>query len=147
MNQTCIMDPLALIAVQNATRSPSQHNAFDHMIQTLNPNDPNGDIRRCLDILKGNNSSLLHPCNILYSCICKETALDDDIELVAAMAAVILTSRFHGDFIVRQHLNWNCHAKKLHQEGVFKRMYRMSPSSFVRLLTMILPWLEVNKKQ
>ena len=102
-----------MIAVRNAIRSPSQHNAFDHMFQTLSPIDPNGNIRRCLDILKGNDSSLLHPYNILYSCICKETALDDDVEL-AAMAAVILTSRFHGDFIVRQHLNWNYHAKRLH---------------------------------
>jgi hypothetical protein len=95
------MDPLALIAVQNSIRSSSQYNAFDHMFQTLNPSNPNGNIGRYLDVLKGIDASLLHPYNILYSCICKETALDDDFEVVAAMAAVILTLRFHGDFIVQ----------------------------------------------
>ena len=83
----------------------SVRNAFDHMFQTLNPSDPNGNIRRCLDVLKGNNASLLRPYDILYSCICKETVLDDVFELVAAMAAVVLTFTFHGVFIAR-HLGW-----------------------------------------
>jgi len=30
---------------------------------------------------------------------------------------------------------------------MFKKMYRMSPLSFNRLLAMILPWLDMNKKQ
>lgn len=59
------MDPLALIAVQNSIRSSSQYNAFDLMFQTLNPSDPNGNIERYLDVLKGNDVSLLHPYDIL----------------------------------------------------------------------------------
>jgi hypothetical protein len=77
------------------------------MVQSMNPVDPNGFIRRCFDVLKGNDSSLLHPydthCYIpmtLYSCISKEIQLDDDFKLVAAMATVILSSRFCGNFIV-----------------------------------------------
>jgi predicted regulator of Ras-like GTPase activity (Roadblock/LC7/MglB family) len=52
------------------------------------------------DVLKGNNASLLHPYDILYSCIHKEHQLDDDSEFIAAMAAVILSSRFRGHFLV-----------------------------------------------
>jgi hypothetical protein len=43
---------------------------------------------------------LLHPYDVLYSCISKEIQVDDDFDLVAAMATVILSSRFHGNFIV-----------------------------------------------
>jgi hypothetical protein len=52
------------------------------------------------DVLKGNNASLLHPYDILYSCIHKEHQSDDDFEFIVAMAAVILSSRFHGNFLV-----------------------------------------------
>jgi hypothetical protein len=70
------------------------------MVKSLSPVDPNGNIRRCFDVLKGNNTSLLHPYDILYSCIHKEHQSDDDFEFIAAMAAVILSSRFHGNFLV-----------------------------------------------
>ncbi len=80
-------------------RSSSQHNAFDDMVQSLSPVDPKGNIRRCFDLLKGNNASLLHPYDILYSCNHKEHQLDDDFEFVAAMAAVVLSSRFGGNFL------------------------------------------------
>jgi hypothetical protein len=93
------MDPLALIAAQNAITSPSQHNAFYNMVQSLNPVDPNGNIRRGFDVLKGNNITLLHPYDVLYSCVSKEHQLDDDFEFAAAMAAVILISRFCGNFL------------------------------------------------
>jgi hypothetical protein len=65
------MDPLELIAVHNAIRIPSQHTAFDHMVRSLHPVDPNGHIRRCFDAMKGNDTSLLHTYDILYSCISK----------------------------------------------------------------------------
>jgi hypothetical protein len=67
----------------------------------MNPVDPNGYVRRCFDVLKGNDTSLLYHYVILYSCISKEHQLDDDFEFVAAMAAVILSSRFHGYFSER----------------------------------------------
>jgi hypothetical protein len=91
------------------------------MVQSLNPAGPNGHIRRCFNVLTGNYESLLHPYDILYSCISKEHQLDDDFEFFAAMATVIFSSRFHGNFIVQQHLHCNCHTRKLNQEGMCKK--------------------------
>jgi len=62
----------------------------------LNPVDPNDNIRRCDNVLRGINTSLLHPCDILYPCISKKHKFDDNIESVAAVAAVILSSSFGG---------------------------------------------------
>jgi hypothetical protein len=49
------------------------------------------------------------------------------------------------NFIVRQRLNWDSHVKSLIREGLFLKMYQMSPSSFNKLLTILLLW--VNEKQ
>jgi hypothetical protein len=60
-------------------------------------------------------------------------------ETIAALAAMILSQKFCGDFVVRQHLNWELHIKMLLQEEQFKTMYHMSHSSFKKLLIMLLP--------
>ncbi len=89
----------------------------------------------------------MFPYDILYSCILKEHQLDDDFEFVAAMAEVILFSSFLEILLYDSvWIGTVIHVRKLHQERIFKKMYRMSPSSFNWLLTMILPWLKVNKK-
>ncbi len=43
-------------------------------------------------------------------------------------------------------MNWKSY-KETSSGGDVKKMYRKLPSSFNRLLTMILPWVEVCKKQ
>jgi hypothetical protein len=71
----------------------------------------------------------------------------DDFETVAAMAAVVLSQKFRGKFIVHQRLNWEHHVKFLIWEGQFKKMYGIMHTSFNKLLYMILPWLQVNARQ
>jgi hypothetical protein len=54
------MDPLVSIAVQNAIKCTNQREAYDRLLQPLNPKDPDGYIRKCYDILKVGNQSLFH---------------------------------------------------------------------------------------
>jgi len=143
----CDMDPLLLIVVRNAIKCTNQREAFDRLMQPLNHNDPNGYIRKSLDILKGTNQSIVHPYDFIYSSVFVATENDDDFPIIAAMAAAVLSRIYRGDFVVRQRLNWNLHVKTLIREGLFKKMYRMSPSAFNKLLTMLLPWLHVDNKQ
>jgi hypothetical protein len=83
----------------------------------------------------------------IYSSVLEATEEDDDFPIIAAIAAAVLSCKSHRDAVVRQRLNWNSHVKTLIREGQFKRMYRMSLSSFNKLRTMLLPWLKVNLKQ
>jgi len=73
--------------------------------------------------------------------------IDDDLEMIAALAAAVLSRNFRGDFVVRQRLKWNQHVRRLECEGQFHRMYRMSVASFNNLLDLLRPWLQVNLKQ
>jgi len=98
----CDMDPLLLIAVQNAIKCTNQRKAFDRLIQPLNHNDPNGYIRKSLDILKGANQSIVHPYDFIYSSVFVAKENDDDFPIIAAMAAAVLSHKYHGDFVVRQ---------------------------------------------
>jgi hypothetical protein len=47
----------------------------------------------------------------------------DDFAIIAAMAAAILSCKFCGDFMVRQHLYWDSHTKSLIEEGIFSKIY------------------------
>ena len=143
----CDMDPLLLIVVRNAIKCTNQREAFDRLMQPLNHNNPNGYIRKSLDILKGTNQSIVHPYDFIYSSAFVATENDDDFPIIAAMAAAVLSRKCSGDFVVRQRLNWNLHVKTLIREGLFKKMYRMSPSAFNKLLKMLLPWMNVDNKQ
>jgi hypothetical protein len=44
-------------------------------------------------------------------------------------------------------LDRKAHVKKLHKEGQFERMYRMSYTSFKKLLALLKPYLLVNERQ
>jgi hypothetical protein len=83
------MDPLLLIAVKNAINCTNQREAFDRLSQPLNHNDPNGYIRKSLDILKGANQSVDHPYNFIYSSLFVATENDDDFPIIAAMTATV----------------------------------------------------------
>jgi len=83
------MDPLLLIAVQNAIKCTNQRKAFDRLIQPLNHNDPNGYIRKSLDILKGANQSIVHPYDFIYSSVFVAKENDDDFPIIAAMTATV----------------------------------------------------------
>jgi hypothetical protein len=90
----------------------------------------------------------MHPYDLMYSfAYGKENNDDDELETVTALAAVVLSQKLHGDFLVHQRLNWKHHVKLLIWEGQFKKMYWMSSASFSKLLKMLQPWLPVNNKQ
>jgi hypothetical protein len=63
------------------------------------------------------------------------------------MATAILSHKFQGNFMVRQRLNGDSLVRSLIREGLFHKMNRVSPTTFNKLLTMLLHRLEVNKKQ
>ena len=77
------MDPLLLIAAQNAIKCTNQREAFDRLMQPLNHNDPNGYIRKSLDILKGANQSIVHPYDFIYSSVfvARETMISQSLQL------------------------------------------------------------------
>jgi hypothetical protein len=97
--------------------------------------------------LKGSDNLLLHPYDLMYCFTCCVIEQNDEDVIIAAMAVMILSKRFHGDFVVGQHLNWEQHVNMLHQEGMFKKMYQVSFSCFNRLLDMLKSWLKVDEKQ
>jgi hypothetical protein len=65
--------------------------------------------------------------------------IDVDLEMMAALAAAVLSQDFRGDFLVKQRLKWNQHVRRLEWEGQFHRMYRMSVTSFNKLLDLLWP--------
>jgi hypothetical protein len=67
--------------------------------------DPNGHFRISDDVLKGSDSSLLHPYDMMYCFTCSVTEQNDHDVFIAAIAVMILSKRFRGDFFVRQSLN------------------------------------------
>jgi hypothetical protein len=141
------MDLLALTTIRNSFSSASQWNEFYKMFSLFSPLDPGGTIRMAFDVLRKGYKSPIHPLGVVYSCEFGGAEADTDFEIVAALAAAILSKRYRGDFIVRQRLNWDIHVKVLQHEGQFKKMYRMSLFSFNKLKNMLLPWLQVNEKQ
>ena len=142
------MDPLTLITLRGTCKTSEQCQLFDKLFQSYFPGDPDGQVRKVFDVLKGGNKLLMHPYDVIYSFACgNENNDDDELETVTALAAVVLSRKLRGDFLVRQRLNWKHHVKMLIREGQFKKMYRMSPASFSKLLKMLQPWLPVNNKQ
>jgi hypothetical protein len=93
--------------------APLREQAYDCLLQPLNPKDPDGYIRTCFDILKGGNPSLFHPLDFFYSSEFVDVSEDDDFLIIAAAAAAVLSQKVHRDFVVRQRLNWNSHVKTL----------------------------------
>jgi len=96
------MDPLVSIAVWNAIKCTNQREAHNCLIQPLNHKDPGGYIRKYFDILKGGNQSSFHPFDFISSSVFGAAEEDDDIPIIAAIAAVVLSHKSHRDAVVRQ---------------------------------------------
>ena len=142
------MDPYALTMLRNACKSNNQRGAIDRLIQPFFSGDPDGQYRSFFDVLKKDNQDMVHPYDLIYVfTFAKESNDDEELETILAMSAMILSRNCRGDFIVRQRLNWERHVKLLLREGLFKRMYRMSHASFVKLLQMLHPWLLVDHRK
>ncbi len=99
-------------------------------------------------MLKKGERSFLNLYDLLYDILSVGTkGIDDDFELIAAVAAAVLSRNFRGDFLVRQHLKWSQHVRRLEREGLFQKMYRISVTSFDKLVELLQPWPQVNLKQ
>jgi hypothetical protein len=72
------MDPLALVAVQNSIRSPSQRNSVNCLFHPLNPINLTGHVRRSFDVLKRDDKSLIGPYDLMYSLTYSVRKLDDN---------------------------------------------------------------------
>jgi len=71
---------------------------------------------------------------------------DDDLVAAAAAAVVVFKCRSRPPH-VRTRLDWKAPMKRLLKEGLFQCMYRMSHTSFCKLLHLVLPYLMVNEHQ
>jgi len=88
------MDLLALTTICilfSSVSSASQWNEFDKMFSLFSPLDPGGTIRMAFDVLKKGGKSPIHPLDVVYSCEFGEAEADTDFEIVAALAAAILS--------------------------------------------------------
>jgi len=73
---------------------------------------------------------------------------DDDVDfIIAACLAARSLKRSRRSPHQRKRLDWKAHVKRLHKEGQFERMYRMSYTSFKKLLHLLEPYLQVNEGQ
>jgi hypothetical protein len=110
--------------------------------------DSHSHIISSFDVLKGGVDGSFHPHDFLYYSLGAEMmSMDDNFEVIAALAAAVLSTNFRGDFLVRQQLNWNEHVNRLQRERQFQKMYRMSVASFNKFIDFLQPWLGVNCKQ
>jgi hypothetical protein len=142
------MDPLTLITLHSTCKTCEQHQLFDKLFQSYFPGNPDGQVRKVFDVLKGGSTLLMHPYDLIYSFANgKENNDDNELETVTALAAVVLSQKLCGDFLVYQHLDWKHHVKLLISERQFKKMYQMSSASFSKVLKMHQPWLPVNNTQ
>jgi hypothetical protein len=107
------MDPLVSIAIQNAIKCSNQQEAYDCLLQPLNHKDPDGYIRKYFALFNGCNQSFFHPFDFIYSSAFVAVEEDDDFLIIAAIAAAVLSCTVYGDFVIRQHLNWNSHVNTL----------------------------------
>jgi hypothetical protein len=80
----------------------NQQEVYNCLIQPLNHKDPGGYIRKYFDILKGGNQSSFHPFDFISSSVFGAAEEDDDIPIIAAIAAVVLSHKSHRDAVVRQ---------------------------------------------
>ena len=85
------MDLLALTTIRNSFSSASKWNEFDKMFSLFSPLDPGGTIRMAFDVLKKGDKSPIHPLDVVYSCEYGDPEADTDFEIVAALAAAILS--------------------------------------------------------
>jgi hypothetical protein len=141
------MDTLLLPSIRRGLGSAANQEAFDKAFG-LPSLDGYGNSIGSIDVLNKGERSFLNPYYLLYNILRVGTkGIDDDFELIAAVAAAVLSRSFHGDFLVRHHLKWSQHVRRLEQEGLFQKMYRMSVTSFDKLVDLLQPWLQVNLKQ
>jgi len=85
------MDLLALTTIRNSFSSASQWNEFYKMFSLFSPLDPGGTIRMAFDVLRKGYKSPIHPLGVEYSCEFGGAEADTDFEIVAALAAAILS--------------------------------------------------------
>jgi len=141
------MDVLLLSHIRSSFRSASKQELFDELFG-LPSFDPHGHVSSTFDVIKKGEGSFLHLYDVLYNTLRMDTnGIDDNLKMIAALAAAVFSRNFRGNFVVRQWLKWNQHARRLECEGQFHRMYRMSVASFNNLLDLLRPWLQVNLKQ
>jgi hypothetical protein len=101
------MDPLMLISLRSAMKSSIQKDAFDQAFSPYFSLDQEGVVRKNFDVMTKNSTGMIHPFNLIYAFAFASGRSDDnDILDIAAMAAAVLSHKFHGDFIVRQRVNW-----------------------------------------
>jgi hypothetical protein len=107
------MDTLLLSSIQWQLGIAANQEAFDKAFR-LPSLDCCENIIGSIDLLKKGEWSFLHPYDLLYNILnVGIKGIDDDFELIAAVAAAVLSRNFRGDFLVRQRLKWSQHVRRL----------------------------------
>jgi hypothetical protein len=78
------------------------------------PLDSYENIIGTIDVVKKREEPVLHPFDLVYNTNRIGTkGIYDDFEVIVAAAAAVLSQNYCGDFLVRQHLKWNQHVRRL----------------------------------
>jgi hypothetical protein len=126
-----------------------QRQLFDNLFQHYISGDEDGSFRLCLDIIVDSGIFDATVGAVVYSTLFLSMTLenDPDSEMLFSLAAALLASDVRSNVVERQRLNWQAHVRWLRREGSFSRFYRMSYTSFWKLLSMLRPSLFVNSSQ
>jgi hypothetical protein len=93
------MDILVLSHIRSSLRSSSKQELLDELFG-LPSFDPHEHVSSTFDVIKKGEGSFLHPYDVLYNTLRMDTnGIDDDLEMIAALAAAVLSRNFRGDFV------------------------------------------------
>ena len=96
------MDPLTLITLRGTCKTCEQRQLFNKLFQSYFPGDPDGQVRKVFDVLKGGNKLLMHPYDVIYSFVCgNENNDDDELETVTALAEIKSDGRKRPKYNIR----------------------------------------------
>jgi hypothetical protein len=126
-----------------------QRQLFDNLFQQYIAGDQDDSFRLCLDIIIDSGGFDGYVGAVIYSTLFPSTILDNDpdSEMIFSLATALLASDIRSNVVECQRLNWQVHVRRLRREGAFSRFFRMSKTSFQKLLTMLRPSLSVNNSQ
>ena len=120
------MDPQIVSFLSSALKSSIQFYAFDKLSSSYLSMDQDGVMRKDFDAVSSKNTTMKQTLDIIYaSGFASTRSHEDNFHNLAIMAAAVLSRQFHGDFVVRQWVNWqkHVHVRLLVCEREFKHFY------------------------
>ena len=125
------MGRLELNGLEGPPSQPGE--AFDAIFQSYFSGDEDGSVRQVFDAVIDSGQMPASTMSIVYGYMFDTSGAEQDEDLLYALAASLLVE------------NWLSYVHRLKREGAFTTMYRMSHSSFNKLLGLLMKDLKVNE--